>query len=123
MQKVLLPKEIVKAIESLNQKWDKRAMLQLRFYQHFDVTHPEVKIIHDYFNVFTEEGFEKLVTALYLGYEVEQTPEDIILNWDKGLERVLNGEEYGSEGIASAKREAIREVLSILNIKIEGVNA
>lgn len=61
-------------------------------------------------------SLDTLIRALYFGYEIEQTPEEKILdeyNWRKPLNCGVEGGMY---------REGMKFVLNALNIKIKGVN-
>lgn len=56
---------------------------------------------------------DTLIRALYIGYEVEQSPEDRVREYYETVVRM----HYTSP------RDAIRETLNLLNKQIEGVNA
>lgn len=60
---------------------------------------------------------DDFIRALYVGYEVEQTPEEKILaeyNWHKPFDCSIEGGIY---------REGMKFVLNAYNIRIKGVNA
>lgn len=61
-------------------------------------------------------GFDKFVQALYNGYEIEETPEDMVRN-------LFEKENAKSVNSQMSSVSAIRQTLALLNIKIEGVNA
>lgn len=60
-------------------------------------------------------SLDTLIRALYIGYEVEETPEDKVMELYKNPDlHELNPNSY---------RIGIRDALNALNIKIDGVNA
>lgn len=69
-------------------------------------------------------GIGELCDALYIGYEVEETPEEIVR---KNYSNVLKNIEYLSGGGKAEYWKGVNEgvisTLKTLNIKIEGVNA
>lgn len=62
---------------------------------------------------------DDFIAALYIGYEVEQTPEEKVREYFESL-RVSHHCEIQPE---DHKRVAVRQTLDRLGIKIEGVNA
>lgn len=101
-EKVKLPSEVAKAIEKVNLRWTRSEIVEY---------HATGKGKWDisYLNTL---DLDTLITALYIGYEVEETPEEKI--WDF----------YHTKAACEMHpHHAIQNVLNILNIKIEGVNA
>jgi hypothetical protein len=95
----------------------------LRFNSKLYIVHK--KIEHDdAFTTIPNIGTETLIRALYIGYEVEETPEDRVRELYKVREHEANSSKVDSndrpyfDGIC----RGIREALDALNIKIGGVN-
>jgi len=55
-------------------------------------------------------NLDTLIRALYIGYEVEEIPEDMLLRYYENLAEKYNGQ------------IAIKAALNILGIKVKGVN-
>jgi hypothetical protein len=98
--KVKLPKEVAKVIDNL---LSHGAALEDIIYDH--VTSQWTR------DQFKELPLDTLIRALYIGYEVEQTPEDKVREY---YEAHNNTHTY--------TRKAIAHVLNLLDIKIKGVN-
>jgi 1,2-phenylacetyl-CoA epoxidase catalytic subunit len=64
---------------------------------------------------------ETLIKALYIGYEVKETPEDKVREYFKTTANSQGNSQY-EVGYNLGSRNAIMETLNLLNIKIEGVN-
>jgi hypothetical protein len=60
---------------------------------------------------------DTLIRALYIGYEVEETPEDKVLKYFKSLK---SGEDWETANYQNAC--GVVMTLDLLNIKIEGIN-
>lgn len=58
---------------------------------------------------------DDLIKALYIGYEVEQTPGEQLFRYYKDLQQ---NPHKGSD----LKRESIKKTLEILGLKVEGIN-
>ena len=115
MEKVKLTSEQAIVFEDMKKRWLTRdAVLQ-------HLAHGWTKVNHyDKLNSIDDDDFIK---ALYIGYEVEKTPEEkvktyfdsVIENWDKNQDEKWDRYYEGSH-------DAIITVLGELGIKIEGVN-
>lgn len=68
--------------------------------------------------------FDELATALYVGYEIKKTPEQLVREYYEELtEDYMESTRHSiAEITAAAKRTAVRSTLKKLDIKIEGVN-
>jgi hypothetical protein len=60
---------------------------------------------------------DTLIRALYVGYEIEPSPEEKINNWYQNLTNITSGT------YADGVKEGIRGTLDFLNIKLKGVNS
>lgn len=73
-----------------------------------------------------ELSLDTLIRALYIGYEVEQTPEDSVLELYKEAEHHENENakerHYQNTQYWSGCKRGIRDTLNTLNIKIKGIN-
>ena len=69
-----------------------------------------------------ELRLSQLAECLFLGYEVEETVEDKILENYKELSDLRTNDEY-SEGYKNGYLHATKSILNKYNIKIEGINA
>lgn len=70
-----------------------------------------------------EIRLDTLIRALYIGYEVEQTPEDKVKEYYSNLIRLRNESPTPAiSGDLYGKMDAVKKVLNLLNIKISGVN-
>lgn len=65
---------------------------------------------------FASMRIAKIARALYVGYEVEETPEEKVLAYYLEQKKLLVKDQIPTE-------IAIRDILKMLSIKIEGVNA
>lgn len=61
---------------------------------------------------------DTFIRAVYIGYEVEETPEDKVREYYKDQIKRASSRD-GTDHVSPA---AIRKVLDLLNIKIDGVN-
>lgn len=121
MEKVILKKEHADAIEfALNTE-------RLAYYKNPD----ELLKSHIRSKCFLDEMFPlrsidhiTLAKALYVGYEVEQTPEEKLLNYFSCLKSKINSNEGNEKSLATMKGEAVgvQLTLAILGIKIKGIN-
>jgi hypothetical protein len=110
MEKIMLKKKEAAAIRTMlnNKAQDKQACIEY-YLKYRDAWKGGYLPL-------AELGFDKFVQALYNGFEIEETPYDRVRN----LFETENAKSVNHQ-ISSAS--AIRSVLAILNIKIEGVNA
>lgn len=123
MQKVKLPREVAEAIESLSKKWGIKAFFQAE-YMRAPNAHAEVAVINNYFKPFEtddSEGFDKLVAAMYEGYEVEMTAEERIKErHDMWAEEAYDRNHNVTESLY--RIEGMKITLILLGITIPGVN-
>jgi hypothetical protein len=119
MNKPTLTKEQAKAIESIKQKiadgltfaYDSLAeavQYKLEGQRFADERRPANELSNDDF-----------IAALYVGYEVEQTPEEKVREY---FNRVRPFEHHCEMQPGDFKVMAIKHTLNLLGIKIEGVN-
>jgi len=123
-EKVKLPREVAEAIERTKDKhstWNNNDLCyivlnQLGYCQYKNDT--DIRLLHDWSNT-KELTFAK---ALINGYEVEETPEDLI-KWhhDTWNKEAFNPHHNITESLYRIEGMVI--TLNILNIKIPGVNA
>ena len=112
MEKIILSKRVAVALEKAlsNNLNNKEVILKI----HSDVCNYDYK---DWsggnFQYLNELSLEQMAIALYVGYQVEETPEEKLLNlYGYYIENSDNGIE----------EDVIETVLEILGIKIEGIN-
>jgi hypothetical protein len=115
VEKVKLPRKVGEAIEDMRAKG-----LPLN-----EIVERHINKDHILVNNVECVGFlstDTLIRALYIGYEVEETPEDRI----RALFNTITPEGWkfnnNPQDSIYLQRSAVRTVLDILNIKIEGVN-
>lgn len=108
MDKVMLTQEEVKALESALtlSDGDKAHVVQWRATELFDGERAPLN----------EMDLNTVCRALYVGYEVEESPEDKILKFYKSLD---TRREFSADWHVSL---AITKTLNLLNIKIKGIN-
>lgn len=110
-EKVVIMKDQAEAIERLlRNEWSKKQILIC----HFET--PNGWDIKDNngltYNHLNHMDFEELVKALYIGYVVKKTPEEMVLMFYQEEKKFCNKEAY----------LAIERTLHLLGIEIEGVN-
>lgn len=117
MEKVKLPREVAEAIETIRERgiYDNRNYEILEYVvrppDDTDILYGQSIIINQFA---TNENFDRLLSALVNGYEVEQSPEDKVREiYDM----------FESFGVGAEKRELIKQVLDACGHKVEGVNA
>lgn len=112
MEKVKLPQEVAKAIESYSE-WGKETLFQEIV--GLNRIHPETKQVELLNDYFIKTGWLFLAEALVNGYEVEQTPEEKVREYYRS---------QFDEATAYARGVClgIKETLDLFNIKIPGVN-
>lgn len=104
--KVKLPKRIAEPLENMRAKG----------MQSFAIVRNHIENCHIEVNGWENLQYmnpDDLIRALYVGYEVEQTPEEKVKDY-------YDSQKYHID--EDHAEYAIRNVLDILNIKIEGVN-
>lgn len=111
MEKVKIPHRVAEEIRTLRigLDWTNEQVLNRRF-----LLEEECEAIVDYIDE-SIENTHKFYLAVTQGYEEELSPEEKVR---RKYESVDPWETYGN-----AYRQAIRDTLNILGIKIEGVNA
>jgi hypothetical protein len=123
--KVKLPKKVALAIESL-----RSADFKIT---NWDIVYAFANSQADEYPAlieFARQDFDTFIKALVNGYQIEETPEDKVKEIHNkyiamGHEKCRNYETNNNVPAANyyyAKADAIRDVLNILGIKIEGVN-
>ncbi|MEK5109913.1 hypothetical protein MHI57_24940 [Cytobacillus sp. FSL K6-0129] len=123
-KKVTLPRDVVEAIESLRRLGhDNRRIIGIGSSGMYGQTSDVIK------GYLRADGgnFDRLLSALVNGYEVEQPPEEQLREYYDNLitstnEMITEGRTVGAM-LHSAERVGIEKTLQILGIKIEGVNA
>lgn len=116
-EKVKLPKVTVDALNLMMAKGTPRSEIVER---HIHKDHLQVNNC-EYVEVLPTET---LISALYIGYEVEQTPEEKVRQtFDYALEQIGNLGDHPQAEHWKGLKTGIITTLAILNIKIEGVNA
>lgn len=116
-EKVKVSKEVAEAIEML--KDAKRPLYEMvkRHLNENYIWNLEFKCLDNLSN-------DDFIRALYVGCEVEQTPQEKLVGYYNHQKQVK--EDYMDmlvKGQAVARVEAVDYVLETLNIKVEGVNA
>jgi Protein of unknown function (DUF1642) len=118
--KVVLPREVAEAIESLRKnQFDNRAIIN-RIYK---ATAPPA------LQLYAIENFDTLLNALVNGYEIEKSPEEKVREYYEEIHE-KHGKSFAEVPYGgkpphyfSGVKDGIKTTLDILEIKIEGVNA
>lgn len=110
-EKVNLTKEQSEAIETLKQKFSEVDIIKIRL--GVVGMHPNMEEVKNLQNMLTD----KLIRALYIGYEVEKTPEEKVREYYEEL----SNKKFDSNTYFH-KMEAVQKTLDLLGIKIFGVN-
>lgn len=115
MEKVILPREVARAIERLKGFGDDADMVETH------VKNPNGWVADPILNGLPLETF---ISALYIGYEIEKSPEDNLRDYFEKVkdDRRFSGI-YPAQRFRDGKMEGIHATLNILGIKIEGVNS
>jgi hypothetical protein len=120
MNKPLLTKEQAKAMEAIKEKIAEGKTIT--FSSHTTVIRHKLKG-ESFFderrgaNSLSDDDF---IAALYIGWEVEKTPEEKVREY---YERVKPGSHHCELQPGDYKISAIKHTLNLLGLKIEGVNA
>lgn len=121
MERVKLPREVAEAIEHCrNDDFSNRLIIRLALDERGNTP------LRDLLYYFADTQFDTLVSALYNGYEVEQTPEEKVREMFVDAvneEEKREGQETALAGWWEGRRMAIIDTVNALGIKIEGVNA
>jgi hypothetical protein len=120
MNKVILPKEVSKALETIKYNgYNTRDILRMIHVDNIVGRYDsDIATLKQY----AVRDTDTLLTALVNGYEVEKSPEDKVREY---YELAKNcAEIYALKGHKfDAEQYAIKKTLDLLDIKIEGVNA
>lgn len=95
-------------------------------------THADISInkngkwIGGNFQYLNELSLEQMAIALYVGYEVEETPEEKLLNvwqstWDE-YNRITDFQNRPGGGYENGFAKGIEKAIDILGIQIKGIN-
>ena len=117
MGKVKVSKEVAEAIEFVRNELRWRDDLVIRRILSSSWERPETEILN------AEGDYElsmKIINALINGYEIELTPEEKVAEYFSSIK--VHYEKYRFDR-DSAKLTAVKDILAILGIKIEGINA
>jgi hypothetical protein len=120
MNKPLLTKEQAKAMEAIKAKIDEGRTLT--YASHTTAIRHKLKG-ESFFGERREASSisdDDFIAALYIGWEIEQTPEEKVREY---YERVKPGSYHCELQPGDYKISAIKHTLNLLGIKIEGVNA
>jgi hypothetical protein len=120
MEKVRLPREVAEAIEYLCEKESSNYKVAHRvFYSMRGEPDYPGQIVYEYFN----GDMDELIKVLINGYEIEQTPEDVLRMYYDHFEKKKSQSVFTPEYKEYlGKIIGIRMALRILGIKIEGIN-
>jgi hypothetical protein len=117
MEKVKLPKEVAEAIEKMLREGIVAS----------DIVFDHVLLLHrnqawPRFPQLNQISTDMLIRALYLGYEIKETPEDKVRKQFAYLASPNTGQCIEDAALKSAEADGIKFALNTLGIKIEGVN-
>jgi hypothetical protein len=121
--KVKLPRRVVDAINYFLH--NERLSYSEIVWQSYQVnqTTEHGRYLRDY----ASDNFVDILQALVNGYEVEETPEDKVRDYIDHLKSTRDRIDLAPERCRSAEYsgriDSVLQTLSLLNIKIEGVNA
>lgn len=120
--KPTLPREVADAIESMRE--DGQNNFNIMRLAHGSVFEGPSTVIKRYFFE-SDIGIspDTLMSALINGYEVEQTPEDRVLEYYNRIIRRAVSTNSPEMFRLLGEKEGITKTLNTLGIKIEGVNA
>lgn len=108
--KVVLTQEQAKLLKDYTDMWtDEKIIESLIHAKENGATDEEEKVL-------IQLSTDTLIRALYIGYEVEQTPEEQLLQYYKVQKNSVSDEQERTE-------VAIVRVLEFLEIKVKGINA
>ncbi|MGG0793717.1 hypothetical protein ABE137_06895 [Brevibacillus laterosporus] len=111
MEKVKLDQEIVKQLDKIKEYgWSNKDIIKCRLEQNYNQIH---------LNRLNTINFDELVNALYMGYEVKFTPEELLL---------ISYKEYEKSYLECNIQEAysicqgIKLAVNVLGLSIKGIN-
>ncbi|WP_332693902.1 hypothetical protein [Halalkalibacter lacteus] len=105
--KVLLPKKVAIALESVIGERGKSWAQNLPAVSNAAKSNRDLKVLVDYIKV-NESGYETLQAATYVGYKVDASPEEKLCLY------------YHEAN--SSERKGIKATLDILNIAVKGID-
>lgn len=110
MVKVKLPREVADAIERLRNDG----------YSEYQIAWNVCNVKYPHRDLSKLDGLngDTILRALYIGYEVESTPEDKVKEYYEQQVNVLSKDQFKQDNTPYA----IRMVLDLLEIQIKGVN-
>lgn len=124
VEKVKVSREVVEAIKILREQGESDATIIQHTIGRRN-THEKINVLSDFiFNdalVLQEQRFELLMDALRKGYEVEQTPEEKLLERYEAWEHIRLTSNHSRDSMNGMITGALT-TLDILGIKIKGVN-
>lgn len=114
--KVVLPQRVVEVLEDLKKTWSNVEIIT-------DHANPE-----EYWSgtrsPLNEVGLDDLIKALYIGYTIEQTIEEQLLErYKKHNEPKHSGRTELSDVYDKGVANGIYETLDIIGMKVKGINA
>ncbi|MCP1355043.1 DUF1642 domain-containing protein [Aneurinibacillus migulanus] len=120
MDKVVLPKKVADEIKKCRSGYNDIELMEMAI--------STCKLSgYEHMQAFAQEDFETFLKAIANDYEVEMTPEEKALDYYEGLGRLMNeaaAKNNRSETMALANKQVgARNILIMLGIKIEGINA
>jgi len=114
MAEVKVTREVAEAIEHVKRSYTLDAFIS--FAEGGPVSHPKARMLSGEF------GKDELLQVLFYGYEVEKTPEELMLAEFKAVNGACTPRtEFGRAAIE--RRKGMLVTLETLGIKIGGINA
>jgi len=115
LEKVKVSREVAEAIERVKAECESVEVV-IKHLSLNDDSQSDYKILSDI-------PFKVLISALVNGYETEMTPEQSVVKlFKESLEKYRDAQSRIDLDYFDGFTDGIREVLDLLNIKIEGVN-
>jgi hypothetical protein len=131
-EKVMLPKEVAEAIEFMRKRWDDKAIVQWSNYtETARKCRPELAIIQDYFGFPAQfDRFNELMDALVNGYQIEQTPEEEVLEKYRSHAEIVNFyagksldiSEWKQQRYSSGYIAGVKDFATSYKIQFKGLN-
>jgi hypothetical protein len=121
MNKVILPKEVSKALKTIKYNgYTTRDILRMIHVDNLVGRYEsDIATIKQY----AVSEMDALLAALVNGYEVEKSAEDKVRDYYECVVELTESIDKQEASEGSYKEDAILQVLNTLGIKIEGVNA
>jgi hypothetical protein len=111
MEQVLLPREVVEAINSIREKSGEKTLFNYPTIIRHQNTKEDYRAIATYINK-SDLNFKKYFSGLINGFQIEWSKEEKVRMYYQGF--VENGRTHIAE--------SIKKILGMLEIEIEGVN-